>query len=67
MCYLYTDANSDMAEECRKLNCTHGCKQNGGAYECFCRAGYRLENDSDSCSGITNVTRVCNLKLLFSQ
>ncbi|KAI0225835.1 Mucin-like protein [Lamellibrachia satsuma] len=45
--------NNNTAEECKKLNCAHGCKLNtNNTYECFCRAGYHLENDSFSCSDI---------------
>ena len=73
LCYIKiimpTDENNNLAEECEKLglSCAHGCKPKGNTYECFCQAGYRLQNDLHSCSGIHSVSNVCALITMESR
>ena len=53
-----------MEEECKLLNCAHGCKANA----CFCWAGYNLTDDGISCQGIgyayINITCLCFVLLV---
>ena len=44
-------------------NCTQGCNNKIGSYECFCGNGYTLSDDSRSCDNInecnSSVTNEC--------
>ena len=74
MITFLTDAGSSLAAECKKLNCVHGCKQKTtNTYECFCLAGYGLDQDSFSCSGMQHydnvhiALNVCMVKRVYKQ
>lgn len=48
MSLFHTDIN-----ECLVSNggCEHSCLNTIGSFQCVCRLGYKLENDSYSCEG----------------
>ncbi len=45
-CYLDVDECSEGSD-----NCAQNCTDTDGSYECSCRSGYRLANDSQGCDG----------------
>ena len=46
--YLYLDYN-----ECTNgdANCNHYCYNTGGSYYCYCKVGYELTIDDETCVG----------------
>ena len=49
---LYFITVADMKIQCRRLNCSYGCKENGSnTHACFCQSGYSLADDAKACKG----------------
>ena len=49
---IVTFVDDSLKGECAKMSCSYGCKKTGNSYECFCKSGYILASDNESCEGM---------------